>query len=61
MDLVGRKLAADGGKHVMAFFELVKTFCKENGEDEALKDFVGPLKQAPKTFRPQACISCKPG
>ncbi len=29
LDLVGRKLAADGGKHVMAFFELVKTFCKE--------------------------------
>jgi len=51
LDLVGRKLAADGGKHVMAFFELVKTFCKENGEDEALKDFVGPLKQASKDLQ----------
>ena len=26
LDLVGRKLAQDGGKHVMAFFEMVKTF-----------------------------------
>ncbi|MDA5557838.1 acyl-CoA dehydrogenase C-terminal domain-containing protein [Shimia sp. MMG029] len=51
LDLVGRKLAADGGKHVMAFFELVKTFCKENGDDEALKDFVGPLKQASKDLQ----------
>ncbi|SMP30645.1 acyl-CoA dehydrogenase C-terminal domain-containing protein [Shimia sagamensis] len=51
LDLVGRKLATDGGKHVMAFFELVKTFCKENGEDEALKDFVGPLKQASKDLQ----------
>lgn len=51
LDLVGRKLAADGGKHVMAFFELVKSFCKENGEDEALKDFVGPLKQASKDLQ----------
>ncbi|WP_294228087.1 acyl-CoA dehydrogenase C-terminal domain-containing protein [uncultured Shimia sp.] len=51
LDLVGRKLAADGGKHVMAFFELVKTFCKENGEDEALKDFVGPLKAASKDLQ----------
>ncbi|MCP4207195.1 MAG: acyl-CoA dehydrogenase [Shimia sp.] len=51
LDLVGRKLAVDGGKHVMAFFELVKTFCKENGEDEALKDFVGPLKAASKDLQ----------
>jgi hypothetical protein len=51
LDLVGRKLAQDGGKHVMAFFELVKTFCKENGEDEALNDFVDPLKQASKDLQ----------
>ncbi|CUH50679.1 acyl-CoA dehydrogenase [Shimia marina] len=51
LDLVGRKLAVDGGKHVMAFFDLVKTFCKENGEDEALKDFVEPLKAASKDLQ----------
>jgi alkylation response protein AidB-like acyl-CoA dehydrogenase len=28
LDLVGRKLGADGGRHVMAFFEEVKTFIK---------------------------------
>lgn len=48
LDLVGRKLAQDGGKHVMAFFEIVKTFCKEHGDDEAMADFVGPLKEASK-------------
>ena len=32
LDLVGRKLAQDSGKHVMAFFEMVKTFLKENEE-----------------------------
>ncbi|MGH1444424.1 MAG: acyl-CoA dehydrogenase C-terminal domain-containing protein [Cognatishimia sp.] len=48
LDLVGRKLAQDSGKHVMAFFEIVKTFCKEHGDDEAMADFVGPLKDASK-------------
>ena len=51
LDLVGRKLAQDGGKHVMAFFDLVKNFCKENGEDEALADFIGPLKAASKDLQ----------
>jgi alkylation response protein AidB-like acyl-CoA dehydrogenase len=49
LDLVGRKLAADGGKHVMAFFELVKAFIKENDRDARLKDtFLEPLKKASK-------------
>lgn len=48
LDLVGRKLAQDGGKHVMAFFDLVKSFCKEQGEDEAMADFIAPLKTASK-------------
>lgn len=48
LDLVGRKLAQDSGKHVMAFFEIVKTFCKEHADDEAMADFVGPLKDASK-------------
>ncbi|MEX0350328.1 MAG: acyl-CoA dehydrogenase C-terminal domain-containing protein [Paracoccaceae bacterium] len=53
LDLVGRKLASDGGKHVMAFFELVKGFCKENaGQDEAFdRDFVEPLKAASKDLQ----------
>ena len=51
LDLVGRKLAQDGGKHVMAFFEIVKAFCKENGEDETLAGFVEPLKAASKDLQ----------
>ena len=52
LDLVGRKLAADGGKHVMAFFEMVKGFIKENDGDEALKkDFLDPLKAASKDLQ----------
>ncbi|MES0823785.1 acyl-CoA dehydrogenase C-terminal domain-containing protein [Ruegeria sp. SCP11] len=53
LDLVGRKLAQDGGKHVMAFFDMVKTFCKENGgKDEAYdKAFIDPLKAASKDLQ----------
>ena len=52
LDLVGRKLPSDGGKHAMAFFELVKTFIKENEGDEELKaDFLDPLKEASKRLQ----------
>jgi alkylation response protein AidB-like acyl-CoA dehydrogenase len=53
LDLVGRKLAQDGGKHVMAFFDMVKTFIKENaGQDEAYdKEFIEPLKAASKDLQ----------
>lgn len=47
LDLVGRKLAQDGGKHVMAFFDLVKNFCKEQSGEE-MADFIEPLKTASK-------------
>jgi len=50
LDLVGRKLAQDGGKHVMGFFEMVKTFCKENDSDE-MAAFVEPLKKASKDLQ----------
>ncbi|SIT74930.1 hypothetical protein SAMN05421665_0125 [Yoonia rosea] len=52
LDLVGRKLALNGGKHVMAFFEMIKTFIKENEGNEALnKDFLVPLKAASKDLQ----------
>ncbi len=52
LDLVGRKLATDGGKHVLAFFDIVKTFIKENEHDEALKkEFLDPLKRASKDLQ----------
>jgi len=52
LDLVGRKLSTDGGKHAMAFFELVKTFIKENEGNTVLKaDFLDPLKAASKDLQ----------
>ncbi|MEO0915466.1 MAG: acyl-CoA dehydrogenase C-terminal domain-containing protein, partial [Pseudomonadota bacterium] len=52
LDLVGRKLPANGGKGIMAFFEMVKTFIKENEGNEALKEgFLDPLKAASKDLQ----------
>jgi alkylation response protein AidB-like acyl-CoA dehydrogenase len=45
LDLVGRKLGKDGGRAVMAFFNEVGGFIKENG-GEAMKPYVGPLGAA---------------
>ncbi|MCT4609372.1 MAG: acyl-CoA dehydrogenase C-terminal domain-containing protein [Pelagimonas sp.] len=53
LDLVGRKLAQDGGKHVMAFFEMVKSFVadtKEAGDDFGTH-FRDPLKAASKDLQ----------
>jgi len=55
LDLVGRKLGQDGGKHVMAFFDLVKDFIKANADDETLKNgFLEPLKNASKDLQAAA-------
>ncbi|MEM1232590.1 MAG: acyl-CoA dehydrogenase C-terminal domain-containing protein [Pseudomonadota bacterium] len=52
LDLVGRKLGLNGGKTVMAFFDMVKEFIKENEGHEALKkDFLDPLKAASKDLQ----------
>ncbi|MEL7396305.1 MAG: acyl-CoA dehydrogenase C-terminal domain-containing protein [Pseudomonadota bacterium] len=52
LDLVGRKLTAGGGKYMMAFFEEVKSFIKENESNEALaKDYLEPLKAASKDLQ----------
>ena len=62
LDLVGRKLAQDGGKHVMAFFDMIKTFVKENEGDEALKrDFLDPLKAASKDLQAAAMFFMQSG
>jgi alkylation response protein AidB-like acyl-CoA dehydrogenase len=51
LDLVGRKLAADGGKHVMAFFEMVKAECKTHADDARMSGFTEPLKAASKQLQ----------
>ncbi|MTI00235.1 acyl-CoA dehydrogenase C-terminal domain-containing protein [Roseibium sp. RKSG952] len=45
LDLVGRKLPANGGRAVMAFFKEVGDFLKDNKENEGLAPFTGPLKK----------------
>ncbi len=51
LDLVGRKLAADGGRHVMAFFEMVKAECKAHDGDDRMKPFAEALKTASKQLQ----------
>jgi hypothetical protein len=46
LDLVGRKLAADGGRAVMSFFAEVDGFVEAAEGEEKLKAFVGPLAKA---------------
>ncbi|SMX24644.1 acyl-CoA dehydrogenase C-terminal domain-containing protein [Boseongicola aestuarii] len=55
LDLVGRKLGQDGGKAIMAFFEMVKSFIKENDGNDTLKaQFLDPLKAASKDLQTAA-------
>ena len=62
LDLVGRKLAQDSGRHVMAFFEMVKGFINENEGDEALKgDFLDPLKAASRDLQASAMFFMQHG
>ncbi len=44
MDLVGRKLPRDGGRAVMAFFNELGAFIKDNQGDEALQPILKPLE-----------------
>lgn len=45
MDLVGRKLAANGGRAVMAVFKEIGDFCEENRSDERLAPFTKAIKK----------------
>ena len=51
LDLVGRKLAADGGKHVMAFFAMVKDFIQDAQADTRMEGILDPLKTASKQLQ----------
>ncbi len=62
LDLVGRKLPADGGRHMMAFFEIVKDFIAENKDNAALNDdFLTPLKEASKDLQAAAMYFVEKG
>jgi hypothetical protein len=43
LDLVGRKLAKDGGRAVMAFFNEVQTYLKERTDNDAMNVYLKPL------------------
>ena len=45
LDLVGRKLAMNGGRAVQAFFREVGDFCEENRSDEKMAPFTKALKK----------------
>ena len=53
LDLVGRKMAQDGGKHVRAFFDLVRGFIDDSKDlgDDFNRDFLAPLKTASKNLQ----------
>ncbi|MDE3121991.1 MAG: acyl-CoA dehydrogenase C-terminal domain-containing protein, partial [Paracoccaceae bacterium] len=62
LDLVGRKLALDGGKHFMAFLDMVKGFLKENADHEGMQQgFLDPLKTASKNLQAAAMFFMQNG
>src|SRR5690606_15840257 len=62
LDLVGRKLGQDGGRHVMAFFGIINDFIRANEADATLKaDFLDPLKAALKDMQAAAMFFVQNG
>ena len=51
LDLVGRKLSQDGGKHVLAFFEMVKAECRAHDAEARMEPFTSALKTASKQMQ----------
>ncbi|MEM6460583.1 MAG: acyl-CoA dehydrogenase C-terminal domain-containing protein [Pseudomonadota bacterium] len=45
LDLVGRKIGANGGRAVMAYFKEVGDFCEENRNNEQMAPFTKALKK----------------
>jgi hypothetical protein len=55
LDLVGRKLGLNGGKTVIAFFEMIKIYIADNKADEEFKaNFLEPLQEASKDLQAAA-------
>jgi len=51
LDLVGRKLVANNGENLKAFFEPVQAFLAEHSGQEAVAEFVQPLAEAAKALQ----------
>jgi len=50
LDLLGRKVLMTQGAALKQFTKLVHNFCKENAEDEAMKEFIEPLAKINKEW-----------
>jgi len=50
LDLVGRKLAKDGGRAMRAFMEEIDTFTKSHKENKAMQEYTVPLRAAAKNL-----------
>lgn len=62
LDLVGRKLGQKAGKPIMAFFEYIKGYIKDNEDDLPLmRDFLDPLKEASKDLQSAAMYFMQAG
>ncbi|HZW16323.1 MAG TPA: acyl-CoA dehydrogenase C-terminal domain-containing protein [Brevundimonas sp.] len=51
LDLVGRKLPANGGRAIMTWFAEIDAFTAEHGGDEAVKPFIDGLADAKKKLQ----------
>ncbi len=62
LDLVGRKLAIDGGKHMMAFFDIVKEVIKDVASDDRMAaSFAEPLKVASRQLQAAVMVFVQQG
>ena len=46
LDLVGRKLSSDGGKHIRNYLKLINDFLNEEKDKQLSEKFIAPLKDA---------------
>lgn len=51
LDLVGRKLPANGGRAVQRYFKAVQSLLDQHKDNEKLADFTGPLAEATKDLQ----------
>jgi hypothetical protein len=62
LDLVGRKLSLKAGRPIMAFFDYVKGYVRENeGDLPLMRDFLEPLKAASKDLQSAAIYFMQAG
>ena len=45
LDLVGRKLSSDGGKHIRNYLKLINEFLNEEKDKDLNENFIAPLKE----------------